>query len=280
MSTTWATACVIVATDRISAFDWVLPTGIPDKGRSPHRLDAFWLELLGVPNHVLGDRHRAMGLPFAARPEELAGRDDAGPQDEVVPVECVARGYLAGSGLEGVPPAAEPSAASRWPPGCAVSAASRADLHAGDQGGERARHQHLLRADGRDRRRRHRPRSCAGGASTSTAGRREHARSRGHPHRRHEVRMGLALPWRADPHRRSADARQFAFLAADSVCPRARAQPSFDKQFVRDWLETTELGQEQPAARTARRRRGTYHAKIRQAFERLSGSNHVRASSQ
>jgi phosphoribosylaminoimidazole-succinocarboxamide synthase len=45
---------VIVATDRISAFDWVLPTGIPDKGRVLTQLTLFWLEYLKIPNHLLG----------------------------------------------------------------------------------------------------------------------------------------------------------------------------------------------------------------------------------
>src|SRR3954451_12306004 len=87
---------VIVATDRISAFDWVMPTGIPDKGRILTAMSVFWFAWLEVPHHLLGtDLSR---LPPAFHREELIGRTMQVRKTEVVPVECVARGYLAGSG--------------------------------------------------------------------------------------------------------------------------------------------------------------------------------------
>src|ERR1700738_3740828 len=89
---------VIVATDRISAFDWVLPTGIPDKGRVLTALTLFWLKHLSVPNHFLSDDLSAMGPAFAAQGELLKGRTMLVRKASVVPVECVVRGYLAGSG--------------------------------------------------------------------------------------------------------------------------------------------------------------------------------------
>src|SRR5437867_3895442 len=89
---------VIVATDRISAFDWVLPTGIPDKGRVLTALTSFWLEHLHVPNHLLGTDPHEMGPAFAAQSDVLAGRSMLVRKTVVVPVECVVRGYLAGSG--------------------------------------------------------------------------------------------------------------------------------------------------------------------------------------
>ena len=87
---------VIVATDRISAFDWVLPTPIPDKGRVLTALTLFWLRWLNVPNHLLS-------VESAELPSEFGGPDFAGRtmlvrKTVVVPVECVVRGYLAGSG--------------------------------------------------------------------------------------------------------------------------------------------------------------------------------------
>jgi phosphoribosylaminoimidazole-succinocarboxamide synthase len=88
----------IVATDRISAFDWVLPTGIPDKGRVLTGLTRFWLDYLDVPNHLLSMDVAAMGPAFAAQADVLAGRTMLVRKTRVVPVECVARGYLAGSG--------------------------------------------------------------------------------------------------------------------------------------------------------------------------------------
>ncbi len=89
---------VLVATDRISAFDHVLPTGIPDKGRVLTALTLFWLDWLGVPNHLLGTDLSAMGPAFAERDAELRGRSCLVRKARVVPVECVVRGYLAGSG--------------------------------------------------------------------------------------------------------------------------------------------------------------------------------------
>src|SRR5271165_6033910 len=89
---------VIVATDRISAFDWVLPTGIPDKGRILSQLTLFWLDFLKVPNHLIGTDVKAMGPAFAAQADVLQGRSMLVKKADVVPFECVVRGYLAGSG--------------------------------------------------------------------------------------------------------------------------------------------------------------------------------------
>src|ERR1700742_3129571 len=64
----------IVATDRISAFDWILPTGIPDKGRVLTALSLYWFDFLKVPNHLLSTDLAEMGQAFAERPGELTGR--------------------------------------------------------------------------------------------------------------------------------------------------------------------------------------------------------------
>jgi phosphoribosylaminoimidazole-succinocarboxamide synthase len=82
---------LFVASDRMSAYDWVLPTTIPDKGRVLTALTVWWFEQLAeiVPNHLL-----SMDVPDA-----VAGRAMVTQRLEMFPVECVARGYLAGSGL-------------------------------------------------------------------------------------------------------------------------------------------------------------------------------------
>jgi phosphoribosylaminoimidazole-succinocarboxamide synthase len=87
---------VIVATDRISAFDWVLPTPIPDKGRVLTALTLFWLETLAPPNHLISTDLRDMPPPF--RGPELEGRTCMVKKARVAPIECVVRGWLAGSG--------------------------------------------------------------------------------------------------------------------------------------------------------------------------------------
>jgi phosphoribosylaminoimidazole-succinocarboxamide synthase len=91
-------ALLLVATDRISAFDWVMPSGIPDKGRILTQLSAFWFELLGVPNHVLSLDVRGAQLPTGIDLQPLTGRSMIVRKCQVVPIECVVRGYLEGSG--------------------------------------------------------------------------------------------------------------------------------------------------------------------------------------
>jgi phosphoribosylaminoimidazole-succinocarboxamide synthase len=89
---------LMVATDRISAFDWVLPTGIPDKGRVLNGLSAFWFGRLDAPNHVLSLDLAATGLDLdSGVREELQGRSMLVRKADVIPFECVVRGYLSGS---------------------------------------------------------------------------------------------------------------------------------------------------------------------------------------
>src|SRR5438067_13109473 len=83
----------IVATDRISAFDWVMPNGIPEKGRILTALSVFWFGWLKVPHHLLSTN--LADLPPAFRTDELTGRTMLVRNTAVVPVECVVRVYLA-----------------------------------------------------------------------------------------------------------------------------------------------------------------------------------------
>ena len=91
---------LIVATDRISAFDYILPTGIPDKGRVLNQLSIFWFDFLRdvTPTHFLTadvDQYPAALRPFR---DQLEGRSMLVKRARMVEIECVARGYLAGSG--------------------------------------------------------------------------------------------------------------------------------------------------------------------------------------
>jgi len=89
---------LIIATDRLSAFDVVMPTPIPDKGRVLTQLSLFWFELLKsvIPNHVLDAAE--FPPPFRAYREQLAGRAMLVKKTQPLPIECVVRGYLSGSG--------------------------------------------------------------------------------------------------------------------------------------------------------------------------------------
>ena len=89
---------LFVATDRISAFDWVLPNGIPDKGRVLTKLSEMWFQRLDVPNHLLSMNVDDLPLPDDVDRSELVGRSMVVKAVDVVPIECVVRGYLSGSG--------------------------------------------------------------------------------------------------------------------------------------------------------------------------------------
>ncbi len=91
---------LIVATDRISAFDVVLPNAIPEKGRVLTALTLFWLDLVRdiIPNHLITADITRYPAPLRRYAAELEGRSMLVRRAEVVPFECVARGYLAGSG--------------------------------------------------------------------------------------------------------------------------------------------------------------------------------------
>ena len=91
---------LIVATDRISAFDYVLGSGIPDKGKVLTQLSGFWFERMGdlVPHHLVSMEPDEFPAAARAHADRLRGRTMLVRRTEPVPIECVARGYLSGSG--------------------------------------------------------------------------------------------------------------------------------------------------------------------------------------
>ena len=165
---------LLVSTDRISAFDWVLPTAIPDKGRVLTQIAAFWFELLGraePPDHHRRGEDGPAGRAPTAR--MLAGRSTLCRKTEVVPIECVVRGYLAGSGWKeyqqsgtvcGIKLPAGLTESSRLPEPIFTPATKAADG---------PRREHLVRADGGDRG----PRAGRGVAAAVAADLRSAARS-------------------------------------------------------------------------------------------------------
>jgi phosphoribosylaminoimidazole-succinocarboxamide synthase len=91
---------LIVATDRISAFDVVMANGIPYKGIVLTQISKFWFDFLTglVEHHLISDNVKNFPRPFCSSAEQLAGRSMLVKKVEVLPIECVVRGYLAGSG--------------------------------------------------------------------------------------------------------------------------------------------------------------------------------------
>ncbi len=153
---------LLVASDRISAFDVILPTPIPDKGRVLTGMTRFWLDRTQhiVANHMLGTAPDE--LPELARTPELAGRSMHVKKLEMLPLECVVRGYLVGSGWKDYQRtgtvcghrAADGPRAGRAPAAAAVHA-----VHQGRAG--RARREHHRDAGHRARRRPAVPRAGA-----------------------------------------------------------------------------------------------------------------------
>ena len=91
---------LLVASDRLSAFDVIMKTGIPHKGRVLTQISKFWFGFLAgaVENHLITDDVRKYPKPFCDNAGQLAGRSMLVKKTKVLPVECVVRGYLAGSG--------------------------------------------------------------------------------------------------------------------------------------------------------------------------------------
>src|SRR5581483_7847866 len=91
---------LFIATDRISAFDYILPTGIPDKGRVLTQLSIFWFDFLRdlTPTHFLTANVDEYPAPLGQYRDQLAGRSMLVKRADMVEIECVARGYISGSG--------------------------------------------------------------------------------------------------------------------------------------------------------------------------------------
>ncbi len=93
---------VLVVTDRISAFDVVMPNGIPDKGAVLNQISLYWFGRVSdiIPNHLLPDGLDALPEPFQKARAQLEGRSMVVKKAKPLPVECIVRGYLSGSGLK------------------------------------------------------------------------------------------------------------------------------------------------------------------------------------
>ena len=89
---------LMVVTDRISAFDVILPCGVPDKGKVLNQFSLFWMEFLGVKNHLITANVDEYPAELQGVKEDLRGRSMLVKKVNMLPVECIARGYLTGSG--------------------------------------------------------------------------------------------------------------------------------------------------------------------------------------
>jgi len=233
---------LIVSTDRISAFDWILPTPIPDKGRMLTTLSRFWFDLLAsgpepIAHHLLTTDVDVMGLPAEIDRTPLRGRTMLVRRAEVIPFECVVRGWLAGSGL-----------AEYRKSGKVCGVPLPAGLRAGDRLPEPIFTPATKAASGHDENVSFDVITAAIGADLATTLREKSLRV----YRRgaeHAAARGIVL---ADTKFEWGRLSDGSVILVDEVLtpdssrfwPAAdaghgRVPDSFDKQFVRDWLETS-----------------------------------------
>jgi phosphoribosylaminoimidazole-succinocarboxamide synthase len=229
------TTLAIVATDRISAFDYTLHPGIPNKGRVLTKMSLFWFEWLKVPNHLISAD--LADLPPEFHRPELDGRTMLVRKTTVVPVECVARGYLLGSG---------------WKEYRADGTVCGIKLEPGLELASQLPHPIFTPATkaetGHDENISFEQMAAAVGAETAAELRERtldvYARAAAHARARGIILADTKLEWGRLPSGELILIDEVLTPDSSRYWPagsyRAGASPpSFDKQFVRDWLETT-----------------------------------------
>jgi phosphoribosylaminoimidazole-succinocarboxamide synthase len=269
-----------VSTDRISAFDWVLPTPIPDKGRVLTQLSNFWFRQLATPHHLLETDVAKMDLPAGADREALAGRTVLVRKTEVVPIECVVRAFLSGSAwreyretghVAGVSLPTGLRESERLPAPM-FTPATKAPQGEHDQNISYAEMQSLVGAELAEQLRQRSLEIFADGA--------RHAWERGIIVADTKFEFGLI------PDAPGAAAARFDenLLLIDEVMTpdssrfwpaegyeEGRSQPSFDKQFVRDWLSTSGWDKNSPPPELPRDVVERTRSKYIEAYERITG---------
>jgi phosphoribosylaminoimidazole-succinocarboxamide synthase len=269
---------LLVATDRVSAFDWVLPSGIPDKGRVLTALSAFWFDLLGEPNHLLTTDVDAMDLPPAVDRRPLAGRSMLVKKTQVVPVECVVRGYLSGSGWNEYRQRGT-VCGLRLPAGLKESDRLDEPIFTPATKAESGHDENISFDEMAEQ---------VGSAVADELRRRSlaiYARGAEHALGRGIIIADTKFEWGRLAAPTGTRARwtgplilidevltpdSSRFWPAEGYQP-GRGQPSFDKQFVRDWLQTTAWDKNSPPPPLPDEVVAGTRARYIEAYERLTG---------
>ena len=262
---------LLVASDRISAFDVVLPDPIPYKGEVLTKLSLFWFELLVdvVPNHFLSADIADLPEEFASLSDYLAGRFMLVKKASVFPVECIVRGYLAGSGLKeyrrqgtvcgiALPEGLVESSRLETP---IFTPSTKAEIGDHDENIIFERASELIGADAAGELR---DKSLAVYSAA-----RDHAASRGIIIADTKFEFGVVdgAITLVDEVLTPDSSR---FWPAETYAP-GSSQPSFDKQFVRDWLEASGWGKTPPAPPLPADVVQATSAKYIQAYELITG---------
>ena len=266
-------ALLMIATDRISAFDHVLATGIPGKGKILTQISLFWFELLAdlVPNHLIATEVRDFPASLHPFADQLEGRSMLVKRAKMFPVECVVRGYLTGSGLKEYKTSSTVCGIS-LPSGLQDGSRLPEPLYTPSTKGDAGTHDENINFD----------------ATVALVGKDDAAQLR---------HLTLAIYKKAAQYAESrglilADTK-FEFgrtpegiiLADEVLTPDSSrfwegetwkpggAQPSFDKQFVRDYLEAIHWNKQAPAPALPDDVVKRTQAKYLEAFRRLTGRN-------
>jgi phosphoribosylaminoimidazole-succinocarboxamide synthase len=260
---------LLVASDRISAFDVVLPTPIPDKGRVLTALSLHWFALTGdiISNHVISARLE--DFPEGARAPELAGRSLLVRRLEMLPLECVVRGYLAGSGWKeygrsrsvcGIPLPEGLREADKLPSTLFTPSTKATEGH--DENITPAEGMQLI---GEQRYREVERASIALYERAAAA-----ALEQGIILADTKFEFGIDSDGALVVGDEVLTPDSSRFWPADSYAP-GSSPPSFDKQFVRNWLEAQPWDKTAPGPELPDEVRDGTAARYREAYERLAG---------
>jgi phosphoribosylaminoimidazole-succinocarboxamide synthase len=260
---------LFVVTDRISAFDVILPDPIPHKGAVLNQISAFWFKRFGdIPNHLVTGNFEKFPDELKAFREQLAGRSMIVKKTKPLPVECVVRGYLAGSGWKeyqqsqsvcGIKLPAGLRLASQLPEPIFTPATKAEEGH--DENIDMKRCAQILGQDLADR--------------VKTLSLEIYSRGRDHADQR-----GIIV---ADTKFEFGTVDGDLLLIDECLTPDSsrfwpkdqyavgQSPPSFDKQFVRDYLETLDWDKTPPAPRLPKDVIKKTSAKYLEAFRRVTG---------
>lgn len=259
---------LIVSTDRISAFDWVLPGGIPDKGVVLTALSLFWFGRLPVKHHVISPELPAELALTAEQRSQLQGRSMLTKKAQVIPFECVVRGYLEGSGWREYQQSGEVCGV-RLPPGLQQCAALAEPIFTPATKAETGHDINvsfdtMANSVGRELAEQLRDQSLAvyrAGADWAA---------------QHGILIAdtkFEWGWHADEvilidEVLTPDSSRF--WPAEQYAPGA-AQPSFDKQYVREWLMASDWDRQSPPPELPPEVVAATRSKYLEAYQRLTG---------
>jgi len=261
---------LIVATDRISAFDVVLPTGIPDKGRVLTQLSLFWFDRLAdaIPNHVLTSEVARYPEELRRHADQLEGRSMIVRKTDPLPVECVVRGYITGSGWKDYT-ATGSVCGIRLAPGLRESERLDPPIFTPSTKAEVGHDENIAFEDVERLLGAERAQQVRDVSLTLYQRAREHAAACGILLADTKFEFGVGdgrLVWIDE----ALTPDSSRFWPRDGYAP-GRGQPSFDKQFVRDYLETLKWDKRPPAPELPADVVARTREKYREAYQRLAG---------